>query len=268
LVPAWEELVLAQKNSVSPQYLLQGATYALEQCGLLLRDANLLYENGSYASAVALALFAQEELGRWKMLRDLRRKVLDGERITIGEIQARCADHVSKQKAGIMSTVLRADNQSGLGKLLQARANSIPSSDAWKAADEQIKKLDRQKAKRVPSDRHDQRMSALYVDAVAPDQWNRPIKEISRTSVFEYLQDVANDYSIQHDHYINPEIYKPDDPEFYTALEELTDRPILPSPERPPLSVEHRSLADLRWWVLAGIAVVLVVGYLVFRVAA
>jgi hypothetical protein len=32
--------------SVSPQYLLEGAVYALEQCGLLLRDANLLYRNG------------------------------------------------------------------------------------------------------------------------------------------------------------------------------------------------------------------------------
>jgi len=59
--------------SVSPQYLLEGAAYALEQCGLLLRDANLLYRSGSYASAVALAAFAQEELGRWKMLLDLNR---------------------------------------------------------------------------------------------------------------------------------------------------------------------------------------------------
>jgi hypothetical protein len=35
--------------SVSPRYLLEGAVYALEQCGLLLRNANLLYRNGSYA---------------------------------------------------------------------------------------------------------------------------------------------------------------------------------------------------------------------------
>ena len=61
--------------SVTPEYLLEGAAYALEQCGLLLRDANLLYRSGSYASAVALALFAQEELGRWKILRKLRTQV-------------------------------------------------------------------------------------------------------------------------------------------------------------------------------------------------
>src|SRR5262249_36966893 len=89
--------------SVSPRYLLEGAAYALEQCGLLLRDANLLYRSSSYASAVALAAFAQEELGRWKMLHELRRKVLGGDSVTIKQIQTRCGDHVRKQEAGVMS---------------------------------------------------------------------------------------------------------------------------------------------------------------------
>jgi len=218
--------------SVSPQYLLEGAAYALEQCGLLLRDANLLYRSGSYASAVALAAFAQEELGRWKMLLDLRRKVIDGDSVTIKEIKTRCGDHVRKQEAGVMSTTMRADMDSGLGKLLQARANSKPGSKEWKAADEQIQKLDRQKAKRAPDDRHKQRMSALYVDAVAPDRWNRPTNEISVAAAFDYLQDAANDYSLQRDRYTNPEVYKPDDPELYTALEKWTDRPALPNPDQ------------------------------------
>ena len=69
--------------SVTPQYLLEGAVYALEQCGLLLRDANLLYQNGSHASAVALAAFAREELGRWRILFELRKKVLGGDNVTI-----------------------------------------------------------------------------------------------------------------------------------------------------------------------------------------
>ena len=49
--------------SITPEYLLQGAAYALEQCGLLLRDAIVLYRNGSYSSAVALAALAREGLG-------------------------------------------------------------------------------------------------------------------------------------------------------------------------------------------------------------
>src|SRR5215475_183400 len=87
-------------TSVTPQYLLHGAVYALEQCGLLLRDANLLYESGSYATAIALAAFAQEELGRWKMLRDLRKEVLDGDHLTAEQVRTRCGDHVRKQEAG------------------------------------------------------------------------------------------------------------------------------------------------------------------------
>jgi hypothetical protein len=50
-----------------------------------------------------------------------------------------------------------------------------------------------------------------------------------------YLQDAANDYSGQYDRYINPEAYKPDEPELYTALEAWIDRPTLPSPERSEL---------------------------------
>jgi AbiV family abortive infection protein len=86
--------------SVTPEYLLEGAVYALEQCGLLLRDANSLYRSGSYATAVALAAFAREELGRWRILLDLRREVLDGRAVTIEEIKDRCDDHVTKQKSG------------------------------------------------------------------------------------------------------------------------------------------------------------------------
>jgi AbiV family abortive infection protein len=221
--------------SVSHKYLLEGAAYALEQCGLLLRDANLLYRNGSYASAVAVAAFAQEELGRWRILLDLRRKVLRGDRLTIKEIQTRCGDHVRKQEAGVMSTVMRAHRDSGLGKLLQTRMSAKPGSKEWKEARKQIEELNRRKKKRVPGDRHEQRMSALYVDAVSLDRWNRPTKEIPPTLAFERLQDAANDYSGQYDRYTDPHAYKTDDPKLYSALEEWTDRPTLACPESPLL---------------------------------
>jgi len=138
---------------------------------------------------------------------------------------------VRKQEAGVMSVVMRTDKDSGLGKLLQTRASATPGSGERKAANEQIERLDRQMTKRAPGDRHKQRMSALYVDAIAPDQWNRPINEISATAALDYLQDAANDYSIQRDRYTNPQTHKPDDPEFYSALETWTDRPTLAHPE-------------------------------------
>src|SRR6266404_1976682 len=43
-------------------YLLRGTVFALEQCGLLLRDARILCEAGSYASAVVLTALAARKL--------------------------------------------------------------------------------------------------------------------------------------------------------------------------------------------------------------
>jgi hypothetical protein len=100
---------------VTPQYLLEGAVYALEQCGLLLRDANILFRSGSYASAVVLAAFAQEELGRFIILLNFRKQTLAGKTFTIKEIQDHCDDHVAKQHAGMLSTTMTADRDSGLG---------------------------------------------------------------------------------------------------------------------------------------------------------
>jgi AbiV family abortive infection protein len=221
---------LAQKKSVSPQYLLEGAVYALEQCGLLLRDANLLYRNGSYSSAVAVALFAREELGRYHILLELRKKVLDGDHLTIKEIQDRCRNHVTKQEAGMLSFVMRAVTDTG--GLLDTYLTVRQGSEEWNTAREQLE----QARQTVPVERHKQRMSALYVDAVSADRWRRPTREISQITAHAYLQDAANDYSGKWERYINPSIYSPDDPEFYTALENWPGRPILlPSPERPSL---------------------------------
>jgi AbiV family abortive infection protein len=218
--------------SVTTEYLLEGAVYALDQCGLLLRDANLLYRKGSYASAVAVALFAREELGRYRILLELRKKVLDGDSLTIKKIQDRCRDHVTKQKHGMLSFVVRVDTDTELGGLLGTYLTVKQGSEEWKAAREQLEQAQRT----VPVERHNQRMSALYIDAVAPDRWNRPTSEISLITAHAYLQDAANDYSGEWDRYTNPSIYKPDDPELYTALENWPGRPItLPSPERPSL---------------------------------
>jgi AbiV family abortive infection protein len=216
---------------VNPRYLLEGAAYALEQCGLLLRDANLLYRDGSYASAVAVALFAREELGRYRILLDLRKQVVGGDHLTIEEIQDGCRNHVTKQEAGMLSFVMRADADTPLRGILDTYLTVKQGSEQWKTAREQLE----QARQTVPVERHNQRMSALYVDPVAPDLWRRPTREISQITAHAYLQDAANDYSGQYDRYTNPDIHKPDDPELYTALETWIGRPTLPIPERPLL---------------------------------
>jgi AbiV family abortive infection protein len=238
-------------KSVSSQYLLEGAVYALEQCGLLLRDANLLYRSGSFASAVALSAFAREELGRWRILLDLRKKVVGGESLTIEKIQAHCDDHVTKQRAGMLSLTMRTDRDSVLGKLLETRMKTKPGSQEWKELTEQIGKLDRQKERRTPDDRHRQRMSALYVDA-GSSQWSRPAKEISHAIARDFLTDAVNDYVVQRSQgYTDLEIrIKDDDPELYNALVQWSDRPELPHPEwpsyeKPSLGLRSASVAPL-----------------------
>jgi AbiV family abortive infection protein len=218
---------------VTPQYLLEGAVYALEQCGLLLRDAALLYRSESYASAVALAAFAREELGRWKILLSLRSKVLGGECLTIDEIKTQCEDHVTKQRAGMLSLTMRAsDRESGVGKLLWSRIHAPPGSKEWSEIDDKLAKIDRGKKKRVPGDRHEQRMSALYVDPVSIGLWNRPSLAITLMSAYEFLNDARNDYSIQQcDRYTNLEMVNAIDPELGAALEQWPDRPQLPFAE-------------------------------------
>src|SRR5262245_50311170 len=118
---------------VTPEFLVRGYALALEQCGILLRDACQLYESGSFANAFALAAFAREELGRSKILLDFWRRQLGGSSVTVDEINAACDDHVEKQRAGMLSTTMRPDRESGLGKILTARMKNPPGSREWVA---------------------------------------------------------------------------------------------------------------------------------------
>jgi AbiV family abortive infection protein len=180
-----------------------------------------------------LAAFAREELGRWKILLDCQRKVLGGARFTVKEIQSRCEDHVAKQKAGMLSLTFRSDRDTRYGKLLQRRMTASPGSAEWKETEREIQKLDRLKKRRVPDDRHSQRTNALYVDIASSDQWNRPSKTVTSTDAFNFLQDAANDYAVQFDRYTNLQILEHVDSELFEALQQWTDRPQLPLPDRP-----------------------------------
>ena len=85
--------------SVTSDFLLKGYALALEQCGLLLRAAVLLYKDKSYSNAVALAAFAREELGRSQILLDLWRQRLGGSPVTTDDTEKTCEDHVDPNAA-------------------------------------------------------------------------------------------------------------------------------------------------------------------------
>ena len=93
-------------------------------------------------------------------------------------------------------------------------------------------KIDRGKKKRVPGERHEQRMSALYVDPVSIGRWNRPALATSQMSAWEFVTEARNDYSRQQcDRYTNLEVLEAIDPELRNALEQWPERPTLPTVE-------------------------------------
>jgi len=218
---------------VTPDYLLKGAAYALEQSGLLLHDANALYRCNRYASAVVMAEFAREALGQWKMLRKLRKEVVEGRQLTVEDVKNECVDHVEKQRAGMLSNTMRTDRDSGLGKLLNSRHQAAPGTPERVSKDEQLEDIDDRLRKRTPADRHGRRMKALYVEPISPTAWNIPSANETQQTAYNEIVDAVNDYHGSLDRYTNPSLYKPDDPEFYEALSKWTDRPTMPSPEQP-----------------------------------
>jgi AbiV family abortive infection protein len=232
----WLEIEVSR--SISAQSLLHGAVYSLEQCGLLLGDSRLLYEHGSYATALAVAAFAREDLGRWRILLRLRKRVLAGEGLTPDDIKAECDDHVRKQEAGMTSTTLRADSDTGLGSLLQTRMKAPLGSKERQEANKQVDALDRLKKRRTPDDRHELRMTALYVDILSKDRWNRPVESISQTTAYEFLADAINDYRLQRSQrYLELALLKQDDPELHDALVQWSDRPEMPQVDDPTFPV-------------------------------
>jgi AbiV family abortive infection protein len=209
--------------AVTADYLLRGTVFALEQCGLLLRDARILCEAGSYASAVVLAAFAREELGRYEILRGLFKRTIAGESFTVKRINKRCEQHVEKQKKAMFSIVQRTDNSTVQGQLIQARTRATPGSPEWKKIDEELEKITQSQIKRTPEARHKSRMKALYVEPLEAG-WNRPA-ETSETAARDFLTDAINDYSGAQQRYAHPDL--DDDPDFHAALERWQDRPEL-----------------------------------------
>jgi AbiV family abortive infection protein len=226
---------------ITAQYLLEGAMYALEQCGILLHDAVILYNNGSYANAIVLAAFAREEMGRSRILREFRKDIVErGVSVTLGEIKEKCENHVKKQEYAQLSVTQRFSSQQGrLAQLSRVRIRSHPQSDEWKDADKELNKITKLQKKRTPEDRHKERMSALYVE---PNEygtrWSRP-KEKTQEAAKIFIEDSANDYRVQREnirqwleYHSIPQADIPGiDNEFFRALSAWPERPKLPPPD-------------------------------------
>jgi AbiV family abortive infection protein len=182
----------------------------------------------AYSTAVAVALFAREELGRYKILLDFwERADREGKSPTVHEIKKACDAHEEKQRRGQLSVMYRVDRPGKVLDLLRARGRL--GNPEYAQAEKAIKKIEETTIKRTPKDRHLTRMKGLYVDLNdTGSAWNRPC-EISARQSIDCLTHAANDYAEQQAN-LRIGVVKP---KLGAALEAWPERPELPQPRWP-----------------------------------
>lgn len=138
--------------------LLHGAIYAIQQAGFLLHDAVALYKQGRYSSAVVLAVFCREELGRAQILFTLRRKALESGPVDRDRVIKECTDHIEKLRRGKGGTTLQwgPEHRDKFKGLLMN-----PRSEEYKKAHALADELIQTKRKREPREAHETRLRAL-----------------------------------------------------------------------------------------------------------
>jgi AbiV family abortive infection protein len=220
---------------LTPSVLLKGAWYSLEQCGLLLSDAVFLYRDKRHSIALALAMIGREELGKHRaFIEEWEKAETTGKYPTVDDIQALCLDHADKQRQAMLSVAIRTEGPSSLGAAMRTLTRHKPGDPEYQQARELIEAATKALAKRLPNDRHDARMRALYVDLEdSGSDWSRP-SEQPHEEVRRALEDLANDYVGQTVR-VDPDALaeRSDGKLLAAALEAWDERPALPAPVWP-----------------------------------
>ena len=205
--------------------LLHGAMYAMEQAGHLLEDAVALHEKGRYSTAVALAIFSREELGKAKIILEIRKRALTSGTVSGDAVKAEYSDHIEKLRHGQTRTILRwtAEQSETTMKGLWAPLQS----PELKQADGVVDRILRRIRNEGPNDMDQLRMRALYVDPVETSgKWNRPV-EMTEELSWALLENVANDYAGRCDGLMMK------DDELANAIAQWSVCPPLPDAARP-----------------------------------
>ncbi len=218
---------------VASSDLLKGSWYSLEQCGRLLKSAAILYREKDYSTAVGVAMFAREELGKHRILREQWKKSVDtGKPPSVTQIKNACENHIEKQRRGQMGVTLLTDGPGALDTALRTRVASRPGDPSFQEAEKVIQMAIEAKVKRAPSERHEKRLEGFFVDLEeSGTDWKRPAITISQEIAQRELGDVANDYAGQWDRFSTPGVL--DDSQLVEALKAWSDKPALERPVWP-----------------------------------
>ena len=223
--------MVAPAQVVSAQFLLEGTSYALEQAGRLLHDAHLLYQTQRYGSAVVMALFSREEIGRYQLIRQLRKRMVEtGDVVTTEDIDRACDDHVTKQSLGQLGLIIKSAPGEQLWDLLMTRMNNHPQSAEYQEAERRLDAISARLNRTLPHERHELRMKALYVKPGDSGLvWNRP-KEQTKEEAFKQIEGTSNAYNMALDRFTRRDAYRQEDPTFYDDLQAWKDCPTMPHP--------------------------------------
>jgi len=206
---------------------VEGAWYALEQSGRLLHDAIDLYDRGRYGTAAGIALLGREELGKGRLLLQLCGEATR-RTVTEAEVADACEDHVLKQKAAQLAVSISAARDSRLAQLL-GLAWSREDTPEVREARKEVENVIQAKVRRTPSNRHDQRMKALYVDLTQDGRWSRPAN-FPREEAELVILEAMNDYSGLTG---NLRAQYGEDPTVFELLRQWPGRPELPPVKWP-----------------------------------
>lgn len=209
---------------------MHGSIYALEHSGILLRDAVSLYDQKSFPSAVVLALFGREELGKAIIFRDAFEEAVSGQPVDLKTLKSQYLKHETKQSRGALSVTQRFQNTDPLGEAVLARMHHRPGTAEYEEAERLLEEARAKRQKAIPAERHLIRMSALYVEPSEDGSgWKRPQEQTQDDARYE-LWDAVNDYSLFYDRVVRGN----DDPNaFLTAFQQWTSRPPIVEPVWP-----------------------------------
>jgi AbiV family abortive infection protein len=227
---------------VTEKLLLEGAVYALENGADLLRDAVALFERGSYSSAVAMAMLAREEFGKYRMLRTAFEKVAGGETLDPKQLRKDCRDHVTKQESGVLSVVQRPEPGTREEHLLRAMFDLPLNSPDRQKVDQELEKITKAIAKKLPKRRHDLRLDALYVNLSEDEsRWVRPRETMDTFEARLEVEHAIGDYNTLQ---FNLQEGLIKQSAFLAYFRGWPDRPALSPVDIPRLAVEHGRVAS------------------------
>jgi len=189
---------------VDKKTLVQGVWFAMEQAGRLLASAVKVYDSGDFGTAIAIAMFTHEELGRSRILLEFADEVNRGNPVETEAVRRKCWDHLTKQRLGALSVTYRGNAEDPMADALAVKMQSTLGTAEYETAQATIDTTTASIARAQPSQRHSARMAGVYVDLASDGKtWHRP-KEVGKDEAFNRVNAAANDYSAGTQWFVEP----------------------------------------------------------------